>query len=116
MNLKAKTVLYLTFTKSTLLISIACAIPLTFIGLSNGNVDMLESIPILQMISYFLRTFCLAGLPISILYKELSKKNEYYFYYNTGISKVGLIIATSILYILSSILIYLICHMISNII
>jgi hypothetical protein len=32
------------------------------------------------------------GPLISLFYKEVSRKNEYYFYYNRGISKISLIV------------------------
>lgn len=116
MNIKVKSILYLTYLKSTLLISIACAIPISFMGISRGNSEVFESYPFLQIVSNFLRVCCFAGLPISILYKEFTKKNEYYFYYNMGISKINLIVATATLYILFSIIIYIICLIIWNII
>jgi hypothetical protein len=37
--------------------------------------------------------FISAGTVISLLYKEISKQHEYYFYYNKGISKQTLILA-----------------------
>ncbi len=54
----------------------------------------------------------MTGGPIlSIFYKEISKKNEYYFYYNRGISKVNLIAFSMILNMLTGIiLIQVITH------
>ncbi|MDP2162323.1 MAG: hypothetical protein Q8K02_17720, partial [Flavobacterium sp.] len=35
-------------------------------------------------------TLCFVGIPILFLFKELYRKNEYYFYYNNGVSKLQL--------------------------
>ncbi|MDR2953670.1 MAG: hypothetical protein LBV43_01145 [Prevotella sp.] len=114
MSLKDSTILYLIFFKSTLLMSIGFAIPFSFIAMSNGFIETEDSYPFLQLISSFLRMCCLAGFPISLLYKEFTKKQEYYFYYNAGLSKVNLIVVTFILYILLSIIIYCLCSVIWN--
>jgi len=50
---------------------------------------------------------CMFGGPlVSFYYKEVSKKNEFYFYYNKGISKLNLYVKTLIIYILIGILIH----------
>ena len=51
-----------------------------------------------------------AGTFLSLFYKELSKKNEYYFYYNRGISKINLYVFTIILNVFTGILLHLIFH------
>ena len=51
----------------------------------------LLSIPLMSMTG---------GSLISIFYKEISRKNEYYFYYNRGISKIKLIVVSLILNVL----------------
>jgi len=66
------------FYKSTLLFSIACGVML---GALNFQIFFVA----------FGFSFLSAGTVISLLYKEMSKQHEYYFYYNKGISKQTLI-------------------------
>ncbi|WP_158990990.1 hypothetical protein [Mucilaginibacter sp. L196] len=76
---KSQLKLVLVFYKSTLLFSIACGVmlgalnfPLFFVAFGFG--------------------FLSAGTVITLLYKEISKQHEYYFYYNKGITKQTLIL------------------------
>jgi len=71
--------LLLIFYKSTLLFSIACGV-------------MLAAINFQLFFVAFGFGFLSAGTVISLLYKEISKQHEYYFYYNKGISKQTLIL------------------------
>ena len=77
--------LYWEFHKSTLIINWTFSFAFSMILIS----PLL--IPIVSMTG---------GPLISIFYKEISRKNEYYFYYNRGISKLNLIIISLILNIL----------------
>ncbi|MBB4035564.1 hypothetical protein GGR21_001457 [Dysgonomonas hofstadii] len=104
---------YLFFFRSTLLISIAAAIAITFvIGSTFMQIVVAGSDPVLSVLSSVLKIWCTAGLAASLLYKETVRKNEYYFFYNVGISKIELIIVSLILYILSSVIIYILCSLI----
>jgi len=48
-------------------------------------------LPIISgVISGFIYAFMTGGFLVSVLYFELSRKHEYYFYYNLGISKIRL--------------------------
>lgn len=116
MELAAKLKFYFTFFKSTLLFSIGIGLAVNFVSLSffNPN-ETISSVPILFILGSTLRSCCLLGYPFSLLYKELSKKNEYYFYQNIGISKISLIGFTFGLYILFSILIYTLSYIVWNI-
>lgn len=70
---------YWEFHKSTLIINWAFSIAFS----------MILSIPLLMPI------MSMTGGPlISLFYKEVSRKNEYYFYYNRGISKISLIVVS----------------------
>mgnify|MGYP000865452420 CR=1 FL=1 len=63
------------FFKSTLLINLSvCLVSLFF-----GTIDT------------FFFVFASYGFVITILYKEIYKKNDYLFYYNNGVSKLQLI-------------------------
>ena len=80
---------YWEFHKSTLIINWAISVGFSMILLS------LLSIPVMSMTG---------GPLISIFYKEISRKNEYYFYYNRGISKIKLIVVSLILNVLVGII------------
>ncbi len=77
--------LYWEFHKSTLIINWTFSIAFSMILFS----PLL--IPIVSMTG---------GPLISIFYKEISRKNEYYFYYNRGISKLNLVAISLILNVL----------------
>src|ERR1700744_2254139 len=70
------------FYKSTLTLSVASSV--MFAGMSFLH-------PVF-MIPAFGACFLSAGSAITLLYKETSKQNEYYFYYNKSIPKTALIL------------------------
>jgi len=108
-----KTSFYFLFFRSTLLISIPAAIAIVFvIGYTFMRMVIVEDNPFLSVLSSVLKVWCTGGLAASLLYKETTKKNEYYFYYNAGISKIKLFVVSLILYILSSFVIYSLCLLI----
>lgn len=41
------------------------------------------------------------GFLISAYYFEITKKNEYYFYYNLGLSKIRLLLVAYVLHVIS---------------
>lgn len=45
-----------------------------------------------------------AGLGFSLFYKEISHRNEYFFFYNLGIGKIDLWLSSSLLTVLFCIL------------
>lgn len=85
--------LYLEFHKSTLVLSWAFSIAVSIFTL-NLIIMLIASMS--------------AGPIIGILYKEMSHKNEYYFYANNGISKNSLILVSFSLHIFLGILLLLI--------
>jgi ABC-type Na+ efflux pump permease subunit len=79
---------YWEFHKSTLLINWAFSIALS-----------LMSSPLMIPI------MTISGGPfISLLYREISRKNEYYFYYNRGITKIRLIVISMVFNALTSLI------------
>jgi hypothetical protein len=50
-----------------------------------------QEITLHKVISTFILFFSTGGFLIGATYYELARKNEYYFYYNLGISKIRLI-------------------------
>lgn len=93
---------YWEFHKSTLIINWAFSLGFSFIILSSLTIQSLI-IPMTIM--------SMTGGPlISIFYKEITRNNEYYFYYNRGISKINLIIASLILNVLVGAILISIIH------
>lgn len=80
---------YWEFHKSTLVINWAFSCSMGMILMN------LWLIPLVAMI---------AGPLLSLFYKEIARKNEYYFYYNRGISKISLITMSMIMNILTGLL------------
>ena len=79
---KNKVLLLTVFYKSTLSLSITCAALIAALSIFN----------IWAMLFAFGVCFLSGGTVITLLYKELSKKDEYYFYYNKGLTKLSLIL------------------------
>lgn len=86
--------LFWEFHKSTLVLSWSFSIALSVITL-NYIILLITSMT--------------AGPIISLFYKELTSKNEYYFYNNNGISKIKLILVSYSFHILLGLLLLLIC-------
>jgi hypothetical protein len=79
---KVKLRLLAIFYKSTLTLSICFSVMISVFGLAGS----LALIP--RMFGFSLMT---GGTLVSLLYKEITLKHEYYFYYNQAISKTTLI-------------------------
>jgi hypothetical protein len=49
---------------------------------------------------YFVISFLTGGYLLGVLFFELARKNEYYFYFNLGISKLRLVLTTYLFHII----------------
>ncbi len=83
--------LYYFFYKSTLSISLGVSIILSLSITESLNSLYKEQFDFLPI---FIQSFVFAGTALSLFYKEIAEANEYYFYYNQGVSKLELIIGT----------------------
>jgi len=88
-----KVKLYWEFYKSTVLLNLASAFFFSFAIWTSGKIPQ-------PFIVIYLRCCMYGGPLICFYYKEKSRKNEYYFYYNKGITKISLLIVTWLTYIL----------------
>lgn len=80
--------LYWEFHKSTVILNLVFSVVLSLI--------------VFPLFFTVLPISLMTGGPIlSLFYKEISHKNEYYFYYNRGISKINLIITSMFLNVLT---------------
>jgi hypothetical protein len=87
--------LYLEFHRSTLTINYIFSIALSSIIFPSFFIVLPISI--------------MTGGPLlSLFYKEVAQKNEYYYYYNLGITKLSLILTNLILNILTGIILLII--------
>ena len=82
---------YWIFHKSTVILNLVSSAALSLITLP----VFLVVFPILIMTS---------GTLISLFYKEITHKNEYYFYYNLGISKPTLLVMNEFFNILTGLI------------
>ena len=87
-----KVKLYWQFYKSTLILNLASSVLLAIIVKLAAMADTPLSI-------IYINCCMFVGPFICFYYNELSNKNEYYFYYNKGISKLSLYIITFSIYI-----------------
>ncbi len=80
--------------------------------LINWSFSIAFSMLIFPLFFTMLPIYMMTGGPIlSLFYKEISKKNEYYFYYNRSISKVSLIVVSMALNLITSfVLVKIIAH------
>jgi hypothetical protein len=92
--------------KSTLVPNLSTSVLLAFIVY--GALLTLPDPPPLYVV--YIRCCMLGGPLLCLLYKELSGKNEYYFYYNRGITKLSLFISTLSTYTLAGYLLLIILH------
>lgn len=83
--------LYLLYFKTILKTNALVSFPVTIISvLPSLSISTLYSLIYLWIFSYIV---CLitGGFLLSLLYFNFSRRNEYYFYYNLGLTKVKLI-------------------------
>ena len=107
MNYMLKLRLHWEYFKSTLVLNFSSSILIAFI--IRLTLLTLPDPPSPIYIIYI--RCCMFGGPLlCFFYKEMSKKNEYYFYYNRGISKLSLFISTLSTYILMGYLLLIILH------
>jgi hypothetical protein len=87
--------LYWTFHKSTLALNLLFSFAISLI-----------------LAALFFKVFPISimtgGPLLSFFYKEIARKNEYYFYYNRGISKLNLIVVSMALNVLTGIVLKII--------
>jgi hypothetical protein len=92
-----KVTLHWEYFKSTLVLNLSSSVLLAFI-VYMALKNLPDPPPPLHIV--YIRCCMFGGPLLCLLYKEMSRKNEYYFYYNRGISKLSLYITTLSTYIL----------------
>jgi len=93
---KQKIRLYLNFHRSTLALNWLVSIAVSSFSFSFRNLALAT---------------LTAGFLVSLLYKEIRQRDEYYFYYNAGISKLNLILGSFLLNLISAELILFISEL-----
>jgi hypothetical protein len=95
---------YLIYNKQILKLSLTVSLLLTIlIAPLTPN-----SITISRVIYSFLFTFITGGYLLGVFYYELARNREYYFFYNQGISKLQLLLASYIIHLLLSLPLFII--------
>jgi len=100
-----KLALHWEYFKSTLVLNLASSVLFAFF--INSFLKTLP-IPIPSFPVIYIRCLMTGGLLLCFIYKEISRKNEYYFYYNRGITKLSLWLVTLATYILTGTLLIII--------
>lgn len=91
--------IFLPYNRSILKISIIFSIVLTISSLVLFN-GVFKSDNIINSLTYsYIFWLMTGGFLISVFYFELTRKNEYYFYYNLGISKIKLLLSAYLLHL-----------------
>ncbi len=91
--------LLLPYNKTILKLNIVFSTVLTFLSYLLLSKESSHS-PMFLVISAFAFWIMTGGFLLSAYYFEISRKNEYYFYYNMGISKIKLLILTYTLHLI----------------
>lgn len=94
-----KTILKINIIFSTVL-SIISDIVIKITSASVGLEDKDPQSTLHLAIWYYIVWLMTGGFFLSAFYFEIARKNEYYFYYNLGLSKIKLILFTYLLHIL----------------
>lgn len=93
--------LYLTFFRNTWCISIPTGIGISSLsGIISGDI-LMNSLYLIPTV----------GLGMDFFYKELAHKEDYFFYYNQGISKIRLWVITFLLSAGSCFILYLLIRL-----
>jgi hypothetical protein len=102
-----KVKLHWEYFKSTLVLNLSSSVLISFI-VCIALKSLPDAAPPLYVI--YIRCCMFGGPLLCLFYKEMSRKNEYYFYFNRGISKLSLFIVTLSTYILIGYLLITILH------
>jgi hypothetical protein len=93
-----KLTLHWEYFKSTLVLNFSSSVLLSFI-IYMALKNFPDPPPPLHIV--YIRCCMFGGPLLCLFYKEMSAKNEYYFYYNRGVSKLSLFITTLSAYVLA---------------
>lgn len=105
-NKMIKLKFYWVYFKSTIVLNLSSSVLLSSIIMS-GLINLPDPPPFHEIYIFC----CMFGGPfICFFYKELSRKEEYYFYFNRGITKLSLIIMTLLTYIIIGLILLIILH------
>jgi hypothetical protein len=88
------TKLFLPYNKTILKTNIILSIVLTLISSLVFLTKESSHSPIYLAITYYAFWIMTGGFLLSVFYFEISRKNEYYFYYNLGLGKIKLLMIT----------------------
>jgi len=90
--------LYWEFFKSTLVFNLASSVLLAIIIYMALKI-MPDPPPPIQVV--YIKCCMFGGPILCFLYNEMSRKEEYYFYFNRGVSKISLIVVTLSTYVIT---------------
>jgi len=92
---------YLPYFNVVLIINLVFSLIATvFVTIISIPFLMEQEIHLHTVISTFVLFFLSGGFLLGAIYYELARKNEYYLYYNLGISKIRLILMTYLFHLI----------------
>lgn len=99
---------FLPYFSPVLTINMIISIIATFFATALGKLMLEKEITISGVFISFITSFITGGYLLGILYFELVRKKEYYFYYNLGVTKARLIIMTYLFHLILMIPVFII--------
>jgi hypothetical protein len=96
--------LFLPYNKTILKINIIFSVVLTFLSSLLFLAKKSIHSPVYLIIVLFTFWIMTGGFLLSAYYFEISRSNEYYFYYNLGLSKIKLLLITYTLHVIKGII------------
>jgi hypothetical protein len=92
--------LFLPFNKTIIKVNLIFSVFLTILSVLMFFSEFPSGNIIHILLLSFIIIFLTGGFLLSFFYFELSRKNEYYFYYNMGITKIKLLIMAYMLHLI----------------
>jgi len=99
---------YLPYSLQVLKLNLIISTLVTFLGIVLSSSFSENNITLSGVMYLFILSFLTGGYLLGILYFELARQREYYFYYNMGISKLRLMLMTYLFHLIVAVFI-LIC-------
>lgn len=72
----------------------------TFFSIVLSRSFLVKEITLSTVLVSFIVSFLTGGYLLGVLFFELARKNEYYFFYNLGISRLRLVLTTYLFHII----------------
>ena len=102
---------YLPFSLLVLKINLLVSLLTTFLAFTFAPLGITTN----RLLYWFLVSFLSGGFLLGVLYYEISRNKEYYFFYNLGISKPKLILATYLFHLIIALSVLIVTYYVKQI-